>query len=187
MGIDKELIVSEVGKENCDCNICSQLVEDPIILKCEHFYCKQCIVEKNKEAENLEKKVECPECQQEFNPSEDMKPPTIFMRNVLSLINLKCSLCGCAQIAKYDNFAAHIAECAFNPDMEVECKHCNQLYKGREEKEHIVSCDPFMKQTVDDHFENHSPIAKDWEHSINYVSLVFFLGRLSENEPRLPR
>ena len=30
MGIDRELIVSEVGKENCSCDICHNLLDDPI-------------------------------------------------------------------------------------------------------------------------------------------------------------
>ena len=123
MGIDRELIASEFGKENCACNICTQLVEDAVVLKCGHFYCKKCIGEKIMEAEQSEKKVECPECDHEFNPSEDMKPPIPFMRNALSFIKLKCSLSGCAQIVTYDNFTTHIAGCSFYPDMEVECKH----------------------------------------------------------------
>ena len=114
MGIDKELIVSEFGKEECACSICNQLVEDPILLKCEHFYCKKCIVKKNKEAEKSEKAVECPECDQEFNPSEDMKPPTVFMRKEMSKIKLKCPLFGCAQIVTYDKFTTHIVKCSFN-------------------------------------------------------------------------
>ena len=118
MGIDRELVVSEFGKDNsCACNICTQLVEDPVVLKCDHFYCKKCIEKKIKEAEKSAKKMECPKCEHEFNPSEDMKPPTPFMRDALSLIKLKCSLFGCAQIVMYDNFAAHIAECSFNRNM----------------------------------------------------------------------
>jgi len=93
-----------------------------------------------------------------------MKQPTIFMRNALSNIKLKCSLSGCAQVVTYDNFTTHIAQCSFNPDIEVECNHCNQLYKKRGEHQHIVGCTLFMKQTLRDHLENHSPISKDWEH-----------------------
>jgi len=169
MGIDRELIVSEFGKEDCACNICTQLVEDPIVLKCEHFFCKKCIDKKNKDAAagkrtRAEKsKAECPECKRVFNPTEDMNPPSIFMRNAMSKIKLKCSLFGCTHVVKYDNFTAHIAECSFNPDMEVKCNHCRQLYKKQKEKEHVVRCTPMMEKTVYDHFDNHSPISKDWK------------------------
>ena len=74
MGIARELIVSEFGKEGCACTICTHLVEDAIVLKCEHFYSKTCIDKKIEEARESEKNVECPECEQEFNPSVDMKP-----------------------------------------------------------------------------------------------------------------
>jgi len=170
MGIDRELI-SEFGKEIGVCKICTQLVEDPVVLKCDHFYCKKCIEKKIKEVdfplpgEKSAKKMECPECEQEFNPNEDMKPPDLFMRQALSSIKLKCLLSGCAQIVTYDSFAAHIAECSFNPDV--------TLYKKRDEEDHITDCLPSMTQTVYDHFENQSPISKDWEHSIiSTVSII---------------
>ena len=211
MGISRDLIVSEFGKEDCDCKICSQLVEDPIVLKCGHFYCKKCIDKKIKEAEKLEKnrvynnynqtaigrylspfagsiyanvtpRVKCPECEREFNPSEDMNSPNLFMRNVMSKIQLKCSLPGCVQIVTYDNFTTHIAQCAFNPDMVVTCKYCNQLYKKRKEQEHVFHCSRLMKETVYGHFAKHSPISKDWEHNIPYVTYVITL--ISENQAR---
>ena len=95
-----------------------------------------------------------------------MQPPSIFMRNVLSVIQLKCPLPGCAQIVTYDNFDKHISEWSFNTEMDVKCQKCNQLYKKREEQEHFLSCNPVMKEIVCDHFANHSPITKDWEHNI---------------------
>ena len=88
---------------------------------------------------------------------------------LLSVIQLKCSLSGCTQTVTYDNFKAHISECSFNPDMEVKCNLCNKLYQKRKEEEHFLSCNSVMKQMVYDHFANHSPITKDWEHSINYT------------------
>ena len=182
MGIARELIVSTFGKEDCACNICTQLVENLIVLKCEHFYCKTCIDKKIKEAQESDKKVECPECKQKFNPSADMKPPNLFMRNAMSKIKLKCSLSGCAQIVTYDNFRTHIAECSFNPDMEVKCKQCNKLYKKRKEQGHTLSCIPLMKQMVNGHFANHSPISQDWEHNSHYLTVMLFLCRISENE-----
>jgi len=124
------------------------------------------------EAEKSEKKVECPECEQEFNPTEDMKPPNLFMRNALSVIKLKCSLSGCAKIFKYDNFITHVAQCSINT-MEVKCKHCKQLYKKREEEEHIFGCIVMRKQTVYGHFLNDSYLIKDWEHNIHYRGIFW--------------
>ena len=101
-----------------------------IVLKCDHYFCKKCIEKKIEEAEKANgliaiRKVECPNCNIEINPSEDMKAPHLFMRNQMSLIKLKCALPGCTEIIPYDIFQAHIAECTFNPDKKVKCKHCN--------------------------------------------------------------
>ena len=60
MGIDRELIVSEFGKEHCACNICTQLVEDAIVLKCEHFYCKNASTRKLRKRKRQRKKWNVP-------------------------------------------------------------------------------------------------------------------------------
>ena len=71
MGIEKCLIVGEVGKENCDCSICDGLLDDAVLIKgCEHYFCKECIEKEIVEAVNrgpttravTEKRVECPVC-----------------------------------------------------------------------------------------------------------------------------
>ena len=50
MGIARELVVSDFGKlPFCRCKICTQLVEDPVVLKCDHYYCKKCIQKKIQE------------------------------------------------------------------------------------------------------------------------------------------
>ena len=153
MGINKNLIVGEIGKESCDCSICSNLLDDAVMLKCEHYFCRICITEMMEDDEAEGRHViiyggdeenpvfdglECPDCDGTvLCYPKDITQPGRFVQNIMSLIKLKCPLAGCDMVLEYNMFHTHITECIFNPHMEVKCKHCNDTYKKVEEVDHI--------------------------------------------------
>ena len=179
MGISRELVImksddiddlfDDVGTvlksvvERCICSICNELVEDPILLTCEHFYCRSCIYLKITEddPESSEKTVKCPDCKVEFNPSTDVKPPSLFMRNVLAAIRVRCSLDGCEVTMPYNSLREHVNECLLNPDLETECTFCHVVYRKADEINHIDGCEKFLKSLNIPHSKNPSPFFKD--------------------------
>ena len=84
-GIDINLIVGTLqGQANFICPVCTDLFDDPIILACQHSYCRNCI----KEVEQIGDGT-CPMCQKYFDLEVDANSPSLFMKNMLSEIKLK--------------------------------------------------------------------------------------------------
>ena len=161
MGIDIDLIASlELGKENCTCAICHDLLQDAVMLKCEHSFCRECIDQLIYTSEKLQKKTEqCPECRADFDTLNDVKTPFLFMRKQFSLIQLKCQFHteGCTEIVGYDMFVSHVNECEYDPDYEVECDYCCEKYKLIETDDHNNDCIDYLRNEVK---ELSSPIIK---------------------------
>ena len=99
-----------------------------------------------------------------FNPTEDLKVPDHMVRNMMSLIKLKCSIFGCGKIVPYNIFYTHIEGCSLNPDMKVKCEYCKKTYKKIDEFSHMDQCTvsllKFIKLVTKEHFAKDSTITK---------------------------
>ena len=97
MGLDLNLISGEKGRTNFTCSICTDLIEDPILLKeCQHQFCRVCIGGVVRTG-----RCECPECRSRFNPDVDIVIAR-FMVLMMADILLKCPEDGCTEIIRYD-------------------------------------------------------------------------------------
>jgi len=61
MGFDIDLIVGELGRVNCSCSVCTDLLQDPVTLNCGHSFCRQCILDVANVGNSL-----CPFCRKPF-------------------------------------------------------------------------------------------------------------------------
>jgi len=151
------LVVGELGKENCSCSICTNLLEDANVLKCEHSFCKKCLDKLIYTPEkNLKKKVKCPFCRVDFDPSKDIKAPGLFQQNQLNLIKLKCEFESCGKIVPYNIFETHKNGCLFNPYSYTRCEHCKKDFKQIDTKKHQNDCIDYLRNAL-----KKSPIIKD--------------------------
>lgn len=57
----------DFDKENNTCPICYDLVYPPVILNCNHSFCKKCLDSYDKKKEYNSKQMECPLCRKEYN------------------------------------------------------------------------------------------------------------------------
>ena len=97
MGIDMDLISGKKGRTNFTCSICTDLIEDPVLIRyCQHRYCKTCIGGVVRHG-----RPECPECRHPFDPDVDIVVAR-FMVLMMADILLECPENGCDQIIRYD-------------------------------------------------------------------------------------
>lgn len=141
MGIDLNLIVGSLGRTNCSCTICKELLDEAITLPCEHSFCRACIdgwiaVQMNKPC--------CPYCRGSFSADHDVKSPVLFMRNMMSEIKLKCPFGTCGIIVDYDDFKSHQHECRASPIETVTCWFCDNEHLEMESV-HQDTCFKYIK------------------------------------------
>ena len=132
------------------------------MLKCEHTFCRECIDKLIYTPQKVLKQTEkCPECRGDFNTTNDVKTPFLFMRKQFSLIKLRCKFHanGCKKIIGYDKFVSHINQCWFDPDYEAKCEWCHEKYEWRKNgvHEHRNDCNTYLRDRVK---ELSSPIIK---------------------------
>ena len=73
MGIDSDLILGDYGRTHFTCTICTELLEDPVIIRyCEHAFCKLCL--RNFTTRQLGSRYRCPECRTYFTHNDVIKP-----------------------------------------------------------------------------------------------------------------
>ena len=130
MGISTDQIIGNFqdrefdSRSYCLCSICSDLLEDAVVLrKCEHIFCRSCIAGWVL-AKNNKKTVPCPECRTNFSPTNDMKAPPLIIRKMIGDIMLRCNFSTCGTIVGYNDLSVHKLNCLFNPDVKVSCLYC---------------------------------------------------------------
>ena len=107
MGIDTDQIRGDYNMAVFNCAVCKGLLFDPRTIKgCQHTYCKAC-VPGNHDFLEPSVKEKCPECRKEFMNDDDLKPPTLFMRQALAEIKIECGFPQCGKIVTYYFFRHH--------------------------------------------------------------------------------
>lgn len=127
---DKE---SQAKLVNLKCNVCSGILNKPILLNCGHYMCKNCFVSKN----NI-----CYICINSKNKKTDSWK--IYLENcpffLITMINIKCTCINplCGKTMNYFEMLNHIPLCEFN---EYECKyHCGDKFINSKLKSHEENC-----------------------------------------------
>lgn len=123
MGYDLDRFTGDIDEE-LKCPICCGVLEDPIQgSRCEHAYCRKCIVEWMKTSES------CPVDRQSLKTAQ-LQPIPRIVRNLLNHLHIKCDFisCGCPDIITLEELAGHRGCCPYNPEYPVPCpKGCGAL------------------------------------------------------------
>ena len=144
MGIDTQYIVPEMQDfiPLITCSICTTVFENVITIKCNHHFCKSCLLKwiHNERIGELES-VPCPKCRIGFNPTRDTykcQP----MCEWLAVLNFVCSHPLCEERICYDRYHGHKNVCHYSPIM---CKFCEIEVLRKDVNTHLLSCISFIK------------------------------------------
>lgn len=116
MGYDLERFTGEVDEE-LKCPICCGVLEDPLQgSRCEHAYCRKCIVEWMQTSES------CPVDRQSLR-QPNLQPIPRIVRNLLNHLHIHCDFAagGCSDVVRLEDLANHRKACPFNPEFPVPC------------------------------------------------------------------
>ena len=155
MGIDTNLITKTTNDFASDfiCSVCKDLLEIPVTLvKCQHSFCRECLnrlsrLNRFKSAGQVEA-VNCPDCQTEFSPTNDIVEPYRIMKQVMSRIQLTCPYAECDAIVGYDDFNLHLEHCDSAPTAIETCAHCTNEYQKTDAEKHKGECLPLLQSLV---------------------------------------
>jgi len=155
MGIDTTLITKATEDSASDfiCSICKDLMDIPVtVVKCQHSFCRECLnrlsrLNRFKSAGQVEA-VNCPDCQTEFSPTNDIVEPYRIMKQVMSRIQLTCPYAKCNAVVGYDDFNLHLEHCDSAPSAIQTCAHCTNEYHKNDAEEHKGGCLPLLHSLV---------------------------------------
>ena len=123
--------------DNLHCVICMEVLKDPV--QCprnEHHFCKNCITEHLKHAQN------CPTCRDPLTV-ETLAKPQRFLASTLASLKISCdnSERGCRALVELGSLNTHVASCGFSP---VPCSNdqCDEIISRRDKEIHeSKACD----------------------------------------------
>ena len=121
MGINVDNVIDKTGIVHLICSICTEVVEDPIILQtCEHMFCRVCITKWMTSETPPIGATNCPECRTIFSDSDIGKPSRILL-NLIAEVKFRCGNPGCQVIIKYGDYIIHGLQCEMAA---VKCDGC---------------------------------------------------------------
>ena len=96
MGYDIELFHKNDIKEDFNCPICFDILQDPVMISaCQHYFCRVCITKW------LKDETSCPKCR---ITTYSVDPPPRILKNLLGELNIKCKKCNSKmKLEAYDN------------------------------------------------------------------------------------
>ena len=96
MGYDTELFHENDIKEDFNCPICFDILQDPVMISaCQHYFCRVCITKW------LKNEISCPKCR---ITTYSVDPPPRILKNLLDELNIKCKKCNSKmKLEAYDN------------------------------------------------------------------------------------
>lgn len=107
MGFSTDLILpgQEGHYSEFTCAVCFNLVEGPLLTKCQHIFCTACL------QDWFDTKPSCPSCTQELDPRHgagELHLASPLAHRVLGRIRVKCSLPNCPWVGEYSEVTAHL-------------------------------------------------------------------------------
>ena len=120
---------------NLTCALCAGLLEDVVtIKKCDHYFCRCCLVDYYENQIDCKPRVPCPVCDRMFGIATEIKETSQLVRDVLSVFKLKCENEPCDAIIGYDDFDYHKE--AMCPYLIVPCGNCEDTILNKEYENH---------------------------------------------------
>lgn len=86
-GYDEEFVCRV--EEDLECSICHQPLKEPVLTRCGHRFCKECIEEHFRRQKSSKTCITCPEDRQKLDTDKDVFPDKATERKILSLI-IRC-------------------------------------------------------------------------------------------------
>ena len=106
MGIDVDRFSGD-AHEPFLCAVCLDVVDDPIMTPCDHFFCKACF-----------NRGRCPSCRETV---QQVKPLNRVLKQIYDSLKLKCSERGCKEVLNVSNYKPHDKSC---PKRFFDCSKC---------------------------------------------------------------
>ena len=129
-------------KNEITCPVCHDVYEDPKLLPCCHYYCKECIV---RLASEKGQPFPCPECRKDtflVQDSADGFPPAFFVNRLKSAVNLlqKCDSEGVLRMTSCDQCNSEATAVAFcRQCAHFICEFCEQAHQRQKfYSDHVV-------------------------------------------------
>jgi len=138
MGIDTALAIEELDTDFI-CAICHDIVQNPVITTCEHYFCDSCI------RPWIQANSTCP-IERDSAEEAGLSRPQRYYRNKLAEVRLRCPFSGTE--TTYEAFERHKMNCPENPDAWMECNFCHVKHMINEEDNHQQSCLPFLRDKI---------------------------------------
>lgn len=118
MGIDVERFVDK-PPDSLTCPICYDVLHMPVVLECEHMYCRDCLGQCF--ARGLRT---CAVCKRRVDVRTSKKPQ-LAVCQILAGLRLRCSFSGCQRVLELDLMEGHELSCRFRP---VHCRTSRYVY-----------------------------------------------------------
>ena len=174
MGINAELILPEFQNRpiakillNFNCSICGELIIDAIALKCQHIFCQLCLTGWI-ESQGDQSNVPCPDCRNMFDPASGMEESRVT-RNVLSVVEFKCTNHLCEEKVNYENLILHSEVCLYGC---ITCSFCDKEIERRDLDSHKLGCFEYVKyQKSEFEVENNALRIENGSQKIEICSL----------------
>jgi hypothetical protein len=133
-------------KDDFICSICHELVVDPKMTECEHYFCCKCIYTWKKKCDD--KILTCPLCRKNIIK---MKKPGRFFSEMLNNLKIECNLCN--EPLTYSNKKSHKDIC---PKVLIECGHCDiMLERDTFDSVHKLACEYCDKIVMQCKYDKH--------------------------------
>lgn len=141
MGYGRDRFVTHVD-DNLLCGICTDVVEDAVIMPCGHSFCEECL---RTWLYGDVAKSTCPVCRGLVTEGEVV--PVHALRGIVDGLAVWCANAenGCKMILKLENAKAHLKICDFTL---VKCHGCEGVVPRGELAEHHSSCQAIVHLTA---------------------------------------
>ncbi|XP_078350416.1 TNF receptor-associated factor 4-like isoform X1 [Oculina patagonica] len=133
-GYDEEFV--NAVEEDFQCLICHLPLKEPVLTRCGHRFCKDCLEEHFRRQGVQNQPLTCPADREGLDQRQDVFPDKATERKILSLA-IKCPSTGCNWTGELRNKEDHLASCLFNL---VSCtnENCHVTLKRRYLENHVM-------------------------------------------------
>ena len=142
MGYIATMFVSRIDR-NLLCGICAGVFKKPLVTRCGHTYCEECLEQWLNAACHGDKT--CPECRREVTMCKTA--PVLALRGVIDELSVECqnSTNGCRMVLKLGDLENHLKNCGYTL---VECCGCDGMVLQSEIYQHQSKCAKLNNQNI---------------------------------------
>lgn len=119
------------------CLICQLPLREPVLTRCGHRFCRQCLERHLARQESQHQVYNCPVDREKLERSQDVFPDKATERKILSF-TIKCRNEGCEWTGELREKENHLLSCSF---CVVPCanKECHATIKRHELEDHVMN------------------------------------------------